>query len=420
MTRTEKHPRKLKHFKMTTKLERFNDLSSLLLTHKKIWRFPAFKQLHMHCLDAHPELKPWLLALSDDQVNHLQNHNLELLSEISPYFRDATKIAELINFPATPKHSNKRFSKFWDVDIPGRKAQQIADFCHAVKPGSQSLLEWCSGKQHLGRLLSTELGVTCEGLEIDPQLVRDANQLSKKRTLDKQVRCIECDVLSSNVGSHLRADQHIIALHACGGLHKQLIKKSVLHKVSHLSFSPCCYHRFSTENTYQLLSEAGILSKLILNSDDLRLAVRETKTASKSETAKRKKLQSWRLGFDSLQRHIRNTHNYLDTPSINSKILQTSFQDFCQQLAAIKGIPLHAKIDYNEYETIGSERFHLFERFELLKMIFRRAIETWLVLDMAIFLESQGYRTDVSLFCEEQVSPRNFLIQAFLKKKQGK
>jgi hypothetical protein len=45
-------------------------------------------------------------------------------------------------------------------------------------------------------------------------------------------------------------------------------------------------------------------------------------------------------------------------------------------------------------------------------MIFRRALECWLVLDKALFLEEQGYRCEISQFCSTDISPRNLLIQA--------
>ncbi|MEC8139802.1 MAG: methyltransferase, partial [Pseudomonadota bacterium] len=52
------------------------------------------------------------------------------------------------------------------------------------------------------------------------------------------------------------------------------------------------------------------------------------------------------------------------------------------------------------------------ERVELVRHVFRRAIEVWLVLDRALYLQQQGYQVTVSTFCEKQLTPRNILIQA--------
>jgi hypothetical protein len=44
--------------------------------------------------------------------------------------------------------------------------------------------------------------------------------------------------------------------------------------------------------------------------------------------------------------------------------------------------------------------------------VFRRAIEVWLVLDRALYLQQQGYHVSVTTFCEKQLTPRNILILA--------
>ncbi|MNG29795.1 hypothetical protein D3C84_1152830 [compost metagenome] len=49
---------------------------------------------------------------------------------------------------------------------------------------------------------------------------------------------------------------------------------------------------------------------------------------------------------------------------------------------------------------------------ELLRNLFRRPLELWLVLDRALFLEEQGYRVRPGLFCDYPLTPRNLLILA--------
>ena len=51
-------------------------------------------------------------------------------------------------------------------------------------------------------------------------------------------------------------------------------------------------------------------------------------------------------------------------------------------------------------------------RLSVVRHAFRRALEVWLVLDLAVHLESRGYRVDVGQFCERALTPRNLLISA--------
>ena len=64
---------------------------------------------------------------------------------------------------------------------------------------------------------------------------------------------------------------------------------------------------------------------------------------------------------------------------------------------------------------IGQARKKVTERVELVRHVFRRAIEVWLVLDRALYLQQQGYDVSVNTFCEKQLTPRNILILASLK-----
>ena len=49
---------------------------------------------------------------------------------------------------------------------------------------------------------------------------------------------------------------------------------------------------------------------------------------------------------------------------------------------------------------------------ELVRHLFRRPLELWLVLDYAVFLEEQGYRVRLGTFCDRQLTPRNLMLDA--------
>jgi len=79
------------------------------------------------------------------------------------------------------------------------------------------------------------------------------------------------------------------------------------------------------------------------------------------------------------------------------------------RLAAVQ---LPEQIDYAHYLQLAKEKHRDILRLDLLRQIFNRPLELWLVLDCALYLEEHGYRVKVTQFCEHQLSPRNVLIQA--------
>ena len=51
----------------------------------------------------------------------------------------------------------------------------------------------------------------------------------------------------------------------------------------------------------------------------------------------------------------------------------------------------------------------------IVRHAFRRPLEVWLALDLAVRLENDGYSVSLGRFCERRLTPRNLLISARLK-----
>ena len=89
-----------------------------------------------------------------------------------------------------------------------------------------------------------------------------------------------------------------------------------------------------------------------------------------------------------------------------------TFAQFCAWAGDKKSISIPQDTDYDKFLLIGKARKKVTERIELVRHVFRRAIEVWLVLDRALYLQQQGYHVSVTTFCEKQLTPRNILILA--------
>ena len=53
-------------------------------------------------------------------------------------------------------------------------------------------------------------------------------------------------------------------------------------------------------------------------------------------------------------------------------------------------------------------------RLSIMRNAFRRPLEVWLALDLAVRLENDGYSVNLGRFCERRLTPRNLLISARL------
>src|SRR5690606_13987266 len=88
------------------------------------------------------------------------------------------------------------------------------------------------------------------------------------------------------------------------------------------------------------------------------------------------------------------------------------FEVCCRQLAAREDVALHAQITWPDWEALGWQRRAQVRRFELVRHAFRRALELWLVLDIALGLDERGFDVQVGHFCARTLTPRNLLVLA--------
>ncbi|MFV3415632.1 methyltransferase [Pseudomonas nitroreducens] len=390
-------------------LQRFQALDGFLLEHQTLWRPKPFTLLALPWERDHPELAAWLRNRSLDEADMAHNTPEQLLAP-APFPALAGAAAQLCAIGELPGTPLGKLPNQLTVDVPGRKWEQIEAFASRLNfaEAPQQWLDWCAGKGHLGRVLARD-GKPLLSLELDKALVEDGQRLSDRLRLRARHR--QQDVLATEAGEHLQAGHTAVALHACGDLHVRLMKLASSRNCRQLAVAPCCYNRIESEY-YQPLSHAAQSSALLLSRDDLRLPLAETVTAGARVRRQRDTSMARRLAFDLLQRQVRRSNDYLPTPSVPPTWLDKPFADYCRDLAALRALDLPADTDWQELEARGWQRLVQVRNLELVRGLFRRPMELWLLLDRALFLEEQGYRATLGAFCATRLTPRNLLLLA--------
>ncbi len=390
-------------------LERFQALDRFLTAHQSLWRPRPFVCQTLPWEAEHPELAAWLRSrsLADAEAAHNQPTTL---GAPAPFPELADLADRLSHLDALPAGESPAMDHRHAVDVPGRKALQIQAFGARLRfaEAPTHWLDWCAGKGHLGRYLARDgAALTC--LEWDEALVRTGTHMSERLGIPARHRCQ--DVLAADAGDQLQATYTPVALHACGDLHVRLLRLSIAKGCRQLAIAPCCYNR-TRDEIYVPLSEAGRATALQLSRDDLGLPLSETVTAGARERRNRDHSMAWRLGFDLLQRRLRQQDDYLPTPSLPSAWLKKDFADYCRDLADLKQVPAPGEQDWAALERAGWQRLAEVRNLELVRGLFRRPLELWLLLDRALLLEEQGYRVHLGTFCPSELTPRNILLLA--------
>lgn len=395
-------------------------IGQILAAHQALWRSKPFCEPEPAWLGTHPQLADQLLALDDETTRRLargDSDGAELLALLSQSLPELARLAPLIDFPVRTDpacNPDVRIAETagaadWRVlwEVPGRKSAQIAAFAHALAPSPAPVLEWCAGKGHLGRLLARYGAPQVTSLEIDGSLCVDGERLAQRLGLPQRFR--QADALAEGALSDF-AGHHAVALHACGDLHRVLVRGAGAAALEAIDFAPCCYQR-TADDSYQLLAGPLPGAALSLSRDDLRLAVTGAATAAAAEVAAVETETAWKLAFQHAQQSVTG-QPYRPTPSLSRSALRGGFRSYVQALAAHAGIDLGGGIDWPALEAFGWRRQRDVARLTLLRYGFRRAIEAFVVCDLAACLEQQGYAVTVGTFCAGTLTPRNLLISA--------
>lgn len=384
---------------------RFQALDAFLIEHQGLWRPRPFTHLQLSWETEHRALSQWLRQRSLDDAEASHNHPHDLPAP-APFPQLAAQALRLGTVDKLPTHALAPARHRLNVDVPGRKWQQIEAFGAALNfAGTPNhWLDWCAGKGHLGRrLLQPGQQLTC--LEYDPALIASGKALSDHHGLPVSHRLQ--DVMAEVT---INSEHTPVALHACGDLHVRMLQLASAAGCKQLALAPCCYNRINADR-YQALSATGRASALQLSIDDLGLPLSETVTAGNRVRQQRDTSMARRLGFDRLQRQLRGCDDYLPTPSLPAKWLDKSFAEYCRELASLKGLSTGDQ-DWLALEAHGWRRLAEVRNLELVRGLFRRPLELWLVLDRALFLMEQGYNIELGSFCEPSLTPRNLMVLA--------
>ncbi len=387
-------------------LQRLLSLQALLSDHDEFWRRSPFHEETPAWTQERPALRDALLALRHESVVRLSTDPGALQRWLSDWMPAIPRLSELCEVPRflRPPAGPDRFF----AHVPGAKRAQVEAFASAVSNagvGGHPWLEWCAGKGHLGRWLAHQSGRSVRSVEWNADLCSAGRALADRTGSRQEFRCL--DVLALSRSAEV-PNRHVVALHACGDLHLRLLEHVAEAPVPALDLAPCCYDR-TQRPVYQALN---IEAELAPDRLALRLAVTDMRTGRRRHQRWRRQQLAWKLAYKVAREEHTGRPATAPLASIPRTWACLSFPDWCRALARRDGFEFPAAIDWAGLEALGGSLRYRFERLNLARLAFRRALEMWLVLDIALFLTRQGYEVSLAAFCPDTLTPRNLIVSA--------
>ena len=393
----------------------FDKIDQYLTQLKRYWHYNAFSLQPASAFSQNMALIDFLDTIDQQTLTSYQSNPTllyPLLKQFIPTLLDINDPLFQVSH-LTTELGKYNIPAWFQRGIKGRKWQQIDQFSEHIND-QLPVLEWCAGKGHLGRLIHFKHQNPISAVEWDIALCLQGRSTAELLTTPQTFH--HANVLLNEADSLLKPAQHVVALHACGDLHTHLIHKAGECGTKKLTISPCCYH-LTAQKHYQPLSHrvqqtSQLIAQGELSKQALKLAVSQQSTSGVRQTQLNDQEVWWRLSFDSLQKEMLNTDEYMNVPSFPKSLLSLGFSEFVNWVMRRKELSFHIPDNLTDYLIDGKQRFEKLRRAELVSQYFRRPLELWLVYDRALRLEEMGYQVKISTFCQSQITPRNLLIQA--------
>ncbi len=400
-------------------LERLDTLSALM-RRRHLWEPRAFILHRLPWEDDHPDLSAWLRRLTTPQILAIEENPFVLQGATPGVYLEwasASQAATAIGaFAQGAKDAAGLEGPHVRFKIPGRKWTQVRSFAQValwtMPPGATRIVDWCAGKGHLGRALGAATGLPVRLIERQGRLGPLARRLAGRLRLD--VEFIEADALDPGAGRHIDADTVAVGLHACGALTSTLLEGACRAGARAVLVAPCCHHFLGPATSFIPMSRAARDADLPLAPHQLRLSIADDVLAPGRDRRRRAREQSWRQGFDLLVREATGREAFTSLGILPPDAPADSFERFCRAMAAQLDLPLPSRWDPDRAEAAGQERARLARALGLVRALFRRPMELWIVLDRALYLTEQGRPAQLGAFCDRADSPRNLLIASCL------
>lgn len=390
---------------MNELLSSFVKLDQLLAAHQELWRLQPLQLSQIPWTD--PALLFLLDSLTMSDCEQIDQSPVLQQQAFAPFWPElfTPEVASPAMFQ--PKGLTP---PFWlATDIGGRKWQQILLLAEVAGQSPLPVLEWCAGKGHLGRVLAQQYGHSVRSVEWQASLCEQGAAAADKLKLSQTFVCR--DVLQNPVRDLFFPQQQVVALHACGDLHRTLLQEAVAAQSQQLHVLPCCYH-LQQPDLYQPLSTAAAESQLRLTKNELKLAVQGQVTAGERVRRLRQTEMLWRRAYQLWRSELTGDLSYQPLASVAKHWFSGQFRDFADWAATQHQLTLPEGDDGGRFLEQATPLLLRQRRIELVQHLFRRPLELWLVLDRAMYLAEHGYQVKLQQLCETALTPRNLLISA--------
>ena len=379
---------------------------------------PWLNLLEVEILKRYPEPLPlevqtWARELQDSSMEEL----LDFINHRKSAIRNEglqgflSKISELTSFETLskgsyelPQHLNRR------VDLKKKhELEQIRSLCEQLN-GVETIVDIGGGAGHLSSTLVDDKDRLAYCLDRNDKFQAQGKVRLRKWTpknLEK-ISFVNCEFSENTDLECLNSYDNnlVVGLHGCGDLTTNTIKFFQKSESRWLLSVGCCYQNLNGQYN---ISNFGKNRGIEFSKNALHLAARCHTLYSAEDLDKKFKVRRFRYALHLYLHDVLGKEEFESIGNTSLSDYEGSFSEYAIKYAKLKRCLENELNEFYNSENTQKLIDHVIAA-DLVRELLGRVVESYIVVDRALFLEERGYCAHIVEAFKRDLSPRNLLV----------
>ena len=295
------------------------------------------------------------------------------------------------------------------LETPRKRAQveALAKLTPPLLQGALRVVEVGSGHGHLAREVAEQLDAPLLGLERDVAISARANDLENRGRLSFQA----VDVLRE--GLMLNRGDCALGLHACGELGDTVVT-AVAERAKSLLLVGCCLQKQRAEMRLSLNRERALAVELSFSSSLLALSnLTPREQGNEASRAENVRAREHRMALHALLVEELGTLRFgAELDGIPRRAPLGEFSHMVEAAFRARSLVQPAAKRVEQALSAATALHSRMRRCALPRLALGRALETFVLVDRALYLEQAGFEVQVGTAFPKEISARNLTLVA--------
>ena len=342
--------------------------------------------------------------------------SLPLSEDLRRFYQRAEELTAFTEAPRLGPMPETSFTFLYVIPKKQHEIRSLAPFVKANfdQKGLRSIVDIGGGIGVLAQALSGQYELPVRSVDMDPVLQKTGMERQRRHSRHRagmvEYHGHKVDEHNEDFKKLLGPGVMTLGLHTCGELSLHQMNSTISTKASTLVNFGCCYQRLIQEETQNVSEFAQSLStKIFQNHFSLTLAARAHRKTDEKDFLFKLKVKYYRYAIHLLL-HDHFGHREMATLGNSSKKLYDApFSTYAHEQFLRLGLTPWTPEEFQSYFD-NPKRQELIRGMltaGFIRNVFGRVLEAYILLDRAIYMEESGYETELLVFFDEMISPRN-------------